>query len=107
MTRVCYVVPQVVASLYLAMVAVMVGLNYRLRGRQLQRHGKRTADKVDEDEEDEEEVEEKSLEVVEARQGQGLTVCFTEGRAGPVISSLVTNQREAANKGRGQAVVEL
>ena len=104
MTRVCYVVPQVVASLYLAMVAVMVGLNYRLRGRQLQRHGKRTADKVDEDEEDE---EEKSLEVVEARQGQGLTVCFTEGRAGPVISSLVTNQREAANKGRGQAVVEL
>ena len=53
------------ASLYLAMVAVMVGLNYRLRGRQLQRHGNRNAVKVEEVEEDVEE----EVEVVEARQG--------------------------------------
>ena len=93
---------QVVASLYLAMVAVMVGLNYRLRGRQLNRRNNRTTDKLEETEEDEVEVVE---EKVEAR--QGVTVCFTEGRTGAAFSSLVTSQRAGVDGGRGQAVVEL
>ena len=79
----------------------MVGLNYRLRGRQLQRHNNnRTADRREEEEEEEGgEGEEKSLQPGEPR--KGLTVSFTEGRA--VTSSLVTN-----NRGReGEAVVEL
>ena len=78
----------------------MVGLNYRLRGRQLQRHNNnRTAERREEEEEEGGEGEEKSLQPGEPR--KGLTVSFTEGRA--VTSSLVTN-----NRGReGEAVVEL
>ena len=91
---------QVVASLYLAMVVVMVGLNYRLRGRQLHRHNNRSTDEVEDNEEEEKEVEE-----VEAR--QGVTVCFDEGRAGAAFRSLVTSQRGGGNQGRGEAVVEL
>ena len=96
---------QVVASLYLAMVVVMVGLNYRLRGRQLHRHNNRTTDTVEDNEVEDNEEEEKEVEEVEAR--QGVTVCFDEGRAGAAFRSLVTSQKGGGNQGRGEAVVEL
>ena len=96
---------QVVASLYLAMVVVMVGLNYRLRGRQLHRHNNRTTDTVEDNEEQDNEEEEKEVGEVESR--QGVTVCFDEGRAGAAFRSLVTSQRGGGNQGRGEAVVEL
>ena len=101
---------QVVASLYLAMVVVMVGLNYRLRGRQLHRHNNRTTDTVEDNEEqdnEEQDNEEEEKEVGEVESRQGVTVCFDEGRAGAAFRSLVTSQRGGGNQGRGEAVVEL
>ena len=71
---------QVVATLYLVMVAVMVGLNYRLRGRHHQVKQK-----------DSGEVEE-----VEYEERRGVSVSFTEGRA--PYSSLVGR---LSGEGRG------
>lgn len=66
-----YELLKVVATFYLVMVAVMVGLNYRLRGRQIQILRKQSSNGALD------EVEE----AVEAEKKTGLRVCFTEGKA--------------------------
>ena len=66
-----YELLKVVATFYLVMVAVIVGLNYRLRGRQNQILKKQSSNGAFD------EVEE----VVEAEKKAGLRVCFTEGKA--------------------------
>ena len=70
---------QIVASLYLVMVVVMVGLNYRLRGRSSSKSRTRRAEDAAE------ELEEASLEPIPYR---AASVCFTEDKGS--FSSLVS-----------------
>ena len=86
-----------VATLYLVMVAVMVGLNYRLRGRYLPRP---RATHCKEEEAVEEEVKmevEKKEEATEEKSDvrRGVSVCFTEGRAAYTV---LDSKREQQNR---------
>ena len=85
-----------VATLYLVMVAVMVGLNYRLRGRYLPRP-RATHCKEEEAVEVEMEVEEKVEEATEEKSDvrRGVSVCFTEGRAAYTV---LDSKREQQNR---------
>ena len=87
-----------VATLYLVMVAVMVGLNYRLRGRYLPRP-RATHCKEEEavDQEVKMEVEEKVEEATEEKSDvrRGVSVCFTEGRAAYTV---LDSKREQQNR---------
>ena len=85
-----------VATLYLVMVAVMVGLNYRLRGRYLPRpraaHCKEE-EAVEEEIKVEKKVEEATEEKSDVR--RGVSVCFTEGRAAYTV---LDSKREQQNR---------
>ena len=95
---------QVVACLYLVMVIVMVGLNYRLRGRDTgaKERARDTAEK-----EGAEEVE-AEVEAKEAVMVRAASVCFSEGTGS--YSSLVsadTWPRGSQGSRAGRATVQV
>ena len=96
---------QVVACLYLVMVIVMVGLNYRLRGRDTgaKERARDTAEK-----EGAEEVAEVEVEAEEAVMVRAASVCFSEGTGS--YSSLVsadTWPRDSQGSRAGRATVQV
>ena len=95
---------QVVACLYLVMVIVMVGLNYRLRGRDTgaKERARDTAEKEGE------EVAEVEAEAEEAVMVRAASVCFSEGTGS--YSSLVsadTWPRGSQGSRAGRATVQV
>ena len=95
-----------VACLYLVMVIVMVGLNYRLRGRDT--GAKERARDTAEKEVEAEEVAEVEVEAEEAVMVRAASVCFSEGTGS--YSSLVsadTWPRGSQGSRAGRATVQV